>query len=191
MNKFKQVLVGSLLSVLAANVNALPITITGSLDMGGGAYAIDATGAQTNDASLAVAIDFTPNNFRVLAASGDFTGLKGQIGDIQDLAFGPFVGPVTAFWTVGDFSFDLTDVVRGVTNDPASFLVLNGTGIISAIGFDNTVASWRYTSDTTGNGAFSWSAVSARNVPEPGVLALLSSGLFGFSLRKKLNNKYN
>lgn len=185
MNKFKQILVGSLLFIIAANVQALPIT--GSLDMGGGAYAIDASGAQTNDASQAVAVDFQPNNFRVLAADGDFSGLTGQIGNIADLAFDPFVGPIAAFWTVDAFSFELTNVVRVTTNNPTSFLVLNGTGLVSAAGYDSTNAGWSFTSDTTGNGAFSWSAVSATSVPEPGVLALLLLGLVGFGLRKKLN----
>ena len=92
------------------------------------------------------------------------------------------------FWNVGGFSYTLNNVTRGFTNDPASFLVLNGTGIISAAGFEDTAASWNFARSTTGNGAFSWSAVSAAtsaDVPEPSVLVLLSVGLISFGLRKK------
>lgn len=185
MNKIKQILIGSFISLLAFNAQAL--LIDGSLDMGGGAYLLDAGGNVTNDASLAVAIDFNPNNFRVIAADGDFSGNLGNIGRIKDFTFDSFAGSIDTFWTMGGFSFELTDVSRGVTSDPGSFLVLNGTGVITAAGFAGTAANWSYSSDTTGNGAFSWSAVSdTQAVPEPTVLALLAAGLLGFGLRKKI-----
>ena len=81
-------------------------------------------------------------------------------------------------------------MVRGFTNDPINFLVLNGAGIVSAAGFDDTVIDWLFTGDATGGGVLSWSAtpsipVPSTAVPEPGVLVLLSLGLFGFGLRKK------
>ena len=186
MNKFRKLAVGALLALGISSAQAVPIV--GTLDMGGGAYALDASGAIVTDASQAVAIDFQPNNFRVLSASDDFSGLLFQIGDIQDFAFDPFAGPISAFWTVGDFSFELTNVVRGATNDPAKFLVLNGSGTIRAVGFDDTFATWSFTGDTTGNGSFSWNATSgavSTPVPEPGTLALLSLGVIGLVLRKK------
>ena len=183
MNKFKLILIG-LVSLISLNTYAVPIV--GTFDMGGGAYLSDATGHTINDASLAVAINFRPNNFRVLAADGDFTALVGNIGNIQNLAFASFTGPMANFWTIGGYSFDLTSVTQITSNDPSAFLVLNGTGIIRALNFDNTPASWRFSSDTTGNGGFSWSAKSATSIPEPGILALLSIGLIGLGLRKKI-----
>jgi len=185
MNKFKHILIGSFISLLAFNVQAVPIE--GSFDMGGGAFLLDAQGDVTNNASQAAAINFNPNNFRVIAAEGDFTSNLHNIGRIKDLSFDVFASPVEDFWVMGGFSFDLIDVTRGVSNDPTSFLVLNGTGLISGAGYDDTAADWRYSSTTTGNGAFSWSASSSsQNIPEPTVLALLSVGLIGFALRKKV-----
>jgi len=185
MNKFNKLMIGSFISVLAINVQAIPIE--GNFSMGGGAFLLDAAGGVTNNASLAVAIDFNPNNFRVIAADGDFASNLHNLGRIKDLSFDVFASPVEDFWVMRGFSFDLTDVTRGVTNDPTSFLVLNGTGVISGSGYDDTAADWRYSSTTTGNGAFSWSASSSsQNIPEPTVLALLSVGLIGFALRKKL-----
>jgi len=186
VNGVKQLLVGSVISLLAFNAQAL-FLIDGTLDMGGGAYLLDASGDVTNTAASAVAIDFNPNRFRVTAADGDFAGLFGSVGSIQNFSFDPFAGAITDFWVVGGFSFELTDVSREATSNDDSFLVLNGSGVISAAGFSDTAASWSYSSDTTGNGTFSWSAASnTQAVPEPAVLALLSIGLIGFGLRKKL-----
>ncbi len=187
MNKFKQIVVIGALSLLAFKAFAIPIT--GSIGMGGGAYLVDASGARVSDASLAVGVDFIGNQFRVLSAGGDLAGVSGQIGNIQDFIFDPFSGPISAFWEVGDFSYELTGVTIGNTNNPANFLALNGTGIMSGIGFDDTLANWSFSSDTTGNGIFSWNAVSkseSNPVPEPGVLGLLALGLIGFGLRKKI-----
>lgn len=187
MYKFKQIIMVGLISLISFNAQALP-TISGTLDMGGGAFLLDSSGNLTIDPSSAAVVDFSSDRFRVLAVDGDFAGLAGNLGGIQDLVFNTFVDPVANFWTVGGFSYTLNNVTSGFTNDPASFLVLNGTGIISAAGFEDTAASWNFSSSTTGNGAFSWSAVSAAtsaDVPEPSVLVLLSVGLIGFGLRKK------
>lgn len=196
MNKFNQLISIALLLLSSYSVQALPF-ISGTLDMQGGAsvlsdYVFDSfgeiSGTVTTDASLAVAIDFNPNAFRVVAASDDLSSTLGMIGGIKDFAFDPFNGPMADFWTVGGFLFELTDVTRGTSNEPATFLVLNGRGIIrdANLVFADTVATWNYSSDTTGNGAFSWSAVSAVSVPEPAVLALISVGLIGLGLRKKV-----
>jgi len=179
VNKFKQIITGAALLVLAFNVMALP-SVTGTMEMTGAFHALDASGARTSDASTAVAIDFDffgYNKFRVTAADGDFTGLAGQIGDIKDFQFDPLIGSIADFWKVANFSFELTAITRLPTNDPSAFLALDGTGIVRAAGFEDTVASWKFSGDTSGGGIFSWSSTSAVAVPEPAVLALLSLGL--------------
>lgn len=188
VNVIKQFAVAATLALLSSGAMATTMPVTGAIDMGGRAYVYDREGGtQVTDPALATFVDFNPNNFIVVAATGDFAALVDDIGTIQDLTFDGFTGPVLNFWTVGDFAFDLTDVVRGATNDPQKFLVLNGTGVIRAAGYDDTLADWRFTADTTGNGAFTWNAAS-ETVPEPGMLTLLSIGLIGFGLRNKLKN---
>lgn len=200
MNKFKQLLLCGSVLFFASSASAVPIT--GSLGMTGGFYAVDVNGAVVNDASVATGIDFNffgHDMFRATGGDGAFTGLAGQVGNITDFQFESFSAPIANFWSIDDFAFKLTDISRGLTNDPKNFLVLNGVGTITStsttIDFDATVADWSFTGDTSGSGLFSWSASSSpssvvvASVPEPGTLLLLSAGLvgvFGSSLRKKV-----
>lgn len=192
MNKFKEMMIILAFSSMSSNVMALPF-VSGSLDMTGAAQAYDASGGITDDAAQATSLKFLPGNtagdtFRVVSGTGDFVGLANQTGIIKDLPFAPvFNGPIVDFWKIDIFSFKLTDVTRDTSNDPTSILVLNGTGVLSASsGFADTLAAWEYTGDTSGSGIFSWNAENRTNVPEPGVLVLLSFGLLGFALRKKI-----
>ena len=196
MKHFKQLRIGGLLFAMTTNVFALPL-VSGTMDMSGSFYAIDATGAQTSDANSAIAIDFDffgMDKFRITSADGDFAGLEtvsgdiSTLGDIKDFQFDTLPAAISDFWVVDIFSFELTDVVR--TNSSSSFIDLIGTGLITATGFADTDASWSFSGDTSGSGIFSWSASSENvgsrvGVPEPGILALLSIGLIGLALRKK------
>ncbi len=177
---------------IATSVCALPVT--GEMEMTGGFHLVDAGGNTVSSAAAATGVDFDFfgfDKFRATAGDGDFSGFAGMVGDISDFQFGSF-SPIANFWTIDIFSFELTSVARGFTNDPANFLVLNGSGTISAAGFDDTAADWLFTGDASGGGLLSWSATpsilgvpAVAAIPEPGVLALLSIGLIGFSLRKK------
>jgi hypothetical protein len=188
VNKFKQILTGAALATLAFNVMALP-SVSGSLQMTGAFYAVDASGNHTSDGALATGIDFDffgTDRFRATLGDGSFAGLAGELGNITDFQFDPLVASIADFWTIDIFSFELTDITRVPSSDPSRFISLVGSGVISASGYENTVASWRLSGNTTGSGIFSWSATStATAVPEPGVLALLALGLIGFSARRR------
>ena len=193
IKNIKQFVLAGSLAVLSANVMALP-TIDGTLKMSGGFSALDATGAKLTDATTATAIDFDffgSNFFGVISGSGAFAGLDGQMGDITDFTFASFSSPIVDFWSVDKFSFELTSVARDISDDPSKFVRLSGEGVLSATGYEDTVANWSFAGSGSGSTTFSWSAGTTESVPEPGVLALLSVGLIGFGLRKKVKiNKY-
>lgn len=189
-----QILCSSLLLSTALEVVAVPIT--GDIGMGGNFIAVDSNWNATGTAT-ATGIDFDPNLFIVNSATGDFSGV-GFLGSIQDFQFDPLgindgsdgitaVSSIIDFWTIDGFSFELTSVSKGYTNNPNTFLILEGTGTISAAGFDDTTGTWSFSGDTSGS-TFSWSAGSSTEpeiqVPAPDVLMLLGIGLAGFTLRK-------
>jgi len=195
-----QIFTGAIMLLACLRVNAIPTSITGDLGMIGSFIAVDNDWISTG-AAAATGVDFDQDRFGVVNATGSFASLAG-IGSITDFQFDPQLGinngsdgitPVTSiadFWTIGGFSFELTSVSRGYTDDPATYLVLQGTGIIRDASGDHldTLGTWEFTGDTTmppqEGGTFSWSAGSA-SVPEPGMLALLGIGLIGFAGRNK------
>ena len=105
MSKNLKLILSSVLLLVTSNVTALPIT--GTMEMGGSFYALDGDGNQTSIASEAISIDFDFfgfDMFVVNTASGDFDGLAGQYGDIQDIQFEPFV---VFYLKLNQYLFDL------------------------------------------------------------------------------------
>ena len=96
------------------------------------------------------------------------------------------VSSIVDFWAIDGFSFELTSITKGFTNNPDTFLILEGEGIMSGNGFSDTPGKWLFTGNTNNNGTFSWSAGSSTSVPEPGMLALLGVGLAGFAASRKI-----
>ncbi len=191
----KQGLLSALLIGISLQVAALPIS--GEIGFGGSFIPVDNAWTPTGAAS-ATGVDFIPDMMIVSTATGDFTGTP-LFGAITDFQFDPLLGindgsdgvtsvvSIPDFWTAGDFSFELTSIARGSTSDPDRFLALEGTGIITAEGFDPTSASWVFTGNTAGGGSFGWSAGSTSipvATPEPGILALLGVGLVLVAGRK-------
>ena len=191
-----QVLIGILLFSVAMEVAAVPIT--GEIGMGGNFAAVDNSWAAT-DIDLATGIDFDPNLFIVNSTTGSFSTVTSTIGTIQDFQFGAGTGSelgindgfdgVTAvssiidFWSIDGFSFELTSVVK-LSTSSTTFLDLDGTGIISANGFDATMGTWSFTGDNDG-GTFTWSA-GTTVVPEPAMVALMGIGLLGFAVSRRI-----
>jgi len=184
VNKFKQILAGGLLSLMASNAMALVIPpITGTLEMTG------AFSATVGDDE--VTINFIRSQFITTSADGDFSGV-GRFGDIvPSLEIILFSGPIPDFLTIDAFSFELTDLtfIGGDVGRNSAFLTVIGNGILSGYDFADTDAIWQLSAETSGGSIGGWSATltaQENDVPEPGILALLSLGLITMVVRRRI-----
>lgn len=127
---------------------------------------------------------------------GDLAGFitLGATGTMEDIpSFAGFT-PIADFFTINGVSFDLnTFTVLGQTGPIPGFINAFGTGLLSAPGFDETMASISFTGTSIDNLTFTFgvTAGSASNpVPEPFSLGLLGLGLLGaYAGRRKFEKR--
>ena len=94
-------------------------------------------------------------------------------------------GPVTLFWQVDGFTFNL--IASSVVFQQDGFVLVSGTGTVSGNGYTNRPATWHFSAqDDPSNGVFSFSG--GIEVPDGGAtLALLGLALVGIEgIRRKL-----
>ena len=84
-------------------------------------------------------------------------------------------GSVTPLWTCGGFTFDLTS--SAIQFQTSKALWVSGTGTVSGNGFEPTVGTWDFSTQTGSGTAFRFSS-STEAVPDGGT----TMALFGFSL---------
>ncbi len=148
------------------------ITMSGDFLPTGGTTLGDATG-----------IDFIGDDFIVDGATEDFadSGISaGDIGTYFDFSFDPLVAGTTV-WAIGDWSFALDSINVVFQNN--AFLVLQGTGMLSGIGFEDTTGAWNLTGNAAG-ALFNYSS-GASVVAEPATLALIGLGFIGLAVARR------
>lgn len=98
-------------------------------------------------------------------------------------------GPVSSFWSVGGFTFNL--VASSITSQvagPNGFVVVNGWGTVSGNGYSGNL-SWSFTSQDpqSGSNPSTWTfSASSATVPDGGAtVMLLGLALSGAALLKK------
>jgi hypothetical protein len=178
---FLALLTTGLLSCGLLSQQAQATAINGAITFKGGCR-LDTGNVNTANAVIAW------SNTAVESVSGDFATFINS----QDLAtisapwvFDPST-PCAGLWTVGGFTFDL--MTSTIVHQGGGFLSISGTGTILGNGFDATLGTWSFsTQSPSSRGVFSFSA-SGQSVPDGGsAVALLGLALTGIEgLRRKL-----
>ena len=188
--KVASVVAGGLLLISANNVFAASINgdiafgtapgaswtpTNNSLATGSGITTSNADGVIFNDGIDASSTD----EAQVTTAFGDYSGVTpGTFVDFNDFVFDPLV-PNTSLWTFsfGGSSYSFTMSTISIISQTSSSISLEGTGIASITGFEDTGGDFALTLNQSGQ-AFSFSS-SASVVPVPAAVWLFGSGLLG------------
>lgn len=178
----KNVLLLATATMIGLSAQAAPIT--GSIDIGAfnSTVTVD-KGANTvtfNDAGAPA------GNAIVGFASGALTPYLGEFASYQNFSYDP-LSVVNPLWNLVSFavSFDLQSITSIDETGPG--LILTGTGILTAPGFDPTAGVWSFSADSATGGRFTFSSQTAA-VPDGGTtLMLLGAALSGLGLiRRKI-----
>lgn len=162
-----------------ASVSASAISLGGPLVSGDLTFSGDLQPGI--DLSSVTSLTFPTGDFRVDDGTGDMSGLvPGQTGMISDFAF-DLSSALTL--SVGGFSFTADSL--SVQVQTAGFLVLSGTGILSASGFTDNAASFIFTAQSNGNLRNYSAGISAAPVPIPGALVMFGSALAVLGWRRR------
>lgn len=175
----KTAALGLVLSLAA--IPAAASSLGGAFISGGLTFSGDI--AEGTDYTTTTSLSFPSGDIYVYGANGDFglSGImQGDAGTISDFTF-----DLASVFSVeiGGFSFE-ADALSVVHQSP-TFLVLEGTGVLSATGFSDTGATFVLAA-VTGGSLRSFSAgITASPIPVPGALVLFGSALAALGWRRR------
>jgi hypothetical protein len=177
MKKFISLLTASLVLLCAASTASATL-ISGEINFTGGAVVTaDSAGTAVDN----IVFSTTKVTDDAFLQTGDFSGLEGTSATFS--TFNVANALPTTLWTVGDFTFSITDVLVNTISGAGSFksTLLQGTGIITAAGFEDTSAEWIITA----NGSSTRVSFSSTAIPAPAGAALLGLSLLGFGFARR------
>jgi hypothetical protein len=131
----------------------------------------------------------------VMSRQGDFATFASNVDPITFAAlqwnFNSPAGQPGVFWSVGGFTFNLTESHIFFQGGFPAGVIVNGIGVLHHAGFDDTIGTWSFSTQDPRAGippVFSFSAASGSTAPDSGSsAALLGLALAGVeALRRKV-----
>ena len=157
-------------AMLCINTNAVAALITGEMGLTGGYSTSGGT-------DLSDATDISLTSATGTSGIGDLGVTVGFLtaGVIHNggISLSSFL-PVIDVFTIGGWQLDLTTL--SIMDQEVSLLTMEGTGVLSADGFENTPANWTFSSQLSGSYSMTVSTVV---IPVPAAVWLFGSGLIG------------
>lgn len=173
----RAIALGMVLAMAAGSASATSLgglEITGALTFSGDLEPGVNLGTTTS-------LTFPGGDFGVDQSSGDLGSVSpGDLGLITDFTFDLADGLTIE---VGDFSF-VADALS-VAFQSSAFLILEGSGVLSAAGFNDTAATFSLTSNANGTLRNFSAGIAAAPVPVPGALVLFGSALAALGWRRR------
>ena len=176
MKRFLIAGVIALAAMVAMPTAAVAAPFTGSVDYIG-THTPDNTNMNLATQSTITGLGGVGNPLVVLATGS--LGASITAGDTlvhqRPLQYRPFGGPYTPLWShASGITFDL--LTMAIQSTSANTLVLVGTGMFNAVGYDPTPGKWNMTLNIASGQAIG-SFSSSSSVPEPAMMALFGLGL--------------
>jgi opacity protein-like surface antigen len=178
-NIFTLTVAAAVLVLAAQATQAIPVT--GAIGFTGQA------GYNTGSVGTATAVS-TWYNTQVNGDSGSFSvlPLNSSVTIAAPWSF-TTTSAIPSFWTAGGFTFELLS--SWITAQGTGFVVVNGTGLVTAPGYDATTLSWSFSSQdpTVTDSPASWTfSASSKSVPDGGTtMLLLGATLSGIAMIKR------
>lgn len=144
--------------------------ITGSMGVGGKFSA--SGGTDLSDATLlTLTTVFSTSGTDTLGTTLEFF----ESGTVINGSFSisPFTPPQTNLFVIGGWQLDLSSL--NIVDQTASILTMEGTGVLSGTGFEDTNAIWTFSAQGTGSSY----SMTITAVPVPAAVWLFGSGLIG------------
>lgn len=174
--------------LLAGTSLAIPLSAGSSIDItANGSHVV--INMQNNTVDFVDDYPLVPGNARVSNATGDLAGFVFQSVMYNNFSYDPLTveNPIWSL-TTGLASFDLLSINSIV--ESSAGLILTGSGVLHASGFDSTPGDWSFSANSTRTYFTFSNQTTANAVPDGGsTVLLLGVAIIGLGILSRCHHR--